>query len=173
MVSNLGIVDWLALIVASVLLAAAVAAVVIGTTAVRHRRRTARLQAAAVVRRPVGGSVARSSPPKSAAPRVPLLDLPKIERLSKSDDPNTARANRAHQIRNRPEPEIRPSVLSAPGSPRIPAMAIPQGGQSAGFAMRGPGFFDDPIGRHDSRYWDGARWTEHVKEGGDRFIDPL
>ncbi len=42
-----------------------------------------------------------------------------------------------------------------------------------GFSPRNPGFFDDPIGRHELRYWDGRKWTEYVKEGEDRFIDPL
>jgi len=24
------------------------------------------------------------------------------------------------------------------------------------------GWYPDPAGRHEHRYWDGARWTEHV-----------
>lgn len=42
-----------------------------------------------------------------------------------------------------------------------------------GFATRDPGFFEDPLGRHELRYWDGASWTEYVKESGERFTDPL
>lgn len=42
-----------------------------------------------------------------------------------------------------------------------------------GFEKRSPGFFSDPIGRHELRYWNGSSWTEYVKEGADRFIDPL
>jgi len=42
-----------------------------------------------------------------------------------------------------------------------------------GFKARTPGFFDDPMGRHELRYWDGHTWTEYVKEHGERFIDPL
>lgn len=30
----------------------------------------------------------------------------------------------------------------------------------------------DPAGRHDQRYWDGARWTEHVRDGVTPGIDP-
>ena len=29
-----------------------------------------------------------------------------------------------------------------------------------------PGWFDDPTGAHEMRYWDGDEWTEHVSDGG-------
>lgn len=32
------------------------------------------------------------------------------------------------------------------------------------------GWYPDPIGRHEQRYWDGARWTDH---GADLGIDRL
>lgn len=31
----------------------------------------------------------------------------------------------------------------------------------------------DPLGRHELRYWDGAKWTEHVSNAGATSIDPL
>ena len=31
----------------------------------------------------------------------------------------------------------------------------------------------DPLGRHEHRYWDGTRWTEHVANGGQSGTDPL
>jgi uncharacterized protein YxjI len=30
----------------------------------------------------------------------------------------------------------------------------------------------DPYGRHELRYWDGARWTEHVSSHGKQAVDP-
>jgi hypothetical protein len=30
----------------------------------------------------------------------------------------------------------------------------------------GPGWFDDPTGRFELRYWDGEAWTDHVSSGG-------
>jgi hypothetical protein len=30
----------------------------------------------------------------------------------------------------------------------------------------------DPYGRHEQRWWDGARWTEKVREGNMSRIDP-
>jgi hypothetical protein len=36
-----------------------------------------------------------------------------------------------------------------------------------------PGWFPDPSGRHERRYWDGARWTEHVADGQTTATDPV
>lgn len=35
-----------------------------------------------------------------------------------------------------------------------------------------PQWYPDPFGRHEVRYWDGARWTEHVASHGKSAIDP-
>ncbi len=34
-------------------------------------------------------------------------------------------------------------------------------------------WYQDPLGRHEMRYWDGARWTEHVADQGNAATDPL
>jgi len=34
------------------------------------------------------------------------------------------------------------------------------------------GWLPDPTGRHDHRYWDGSRWTEHVADAGVAATDP-
>ena len=36
-----------------------------------------------------------------------------------------------------------------------------------------PGWFPDPAGRFDHRWWDGARWTETVSRNGSTTTDPL
>lgn len=36
-----------------------------------------------------------------------------------------------------------------------------------------PDWYPDPLGRHDHRYWDGTRWTEHVADQGIQAVDPL
>jgi Protein of unknown function (DUF2510) len=36
-----------------------------------------------------------------------------------------------------------------------------------------PGWFPDPLGRFDYRYWDGAQWSEHVSRDGQTYVDPL
>jgi hypothetical protein len=34
------------------------------------------------------------------------------------------------------------------------------------------GWFADPSGRNEWRYWDGQRWTDHVGNGGVTTLDP-
>lgn len=36
-----------------------------------------------------------------------------------------------------------------------------------------PGWYPDPTTRHESRYWDGLLWTEHVASAGSQRTDPL
>jgi hypothetical protein len=36
-----------------------------------------------------------------------------------------------------------------------------------------PGWFPDPTGRHDHRWWDGAAWTGHVADAGVASLDAL
>lgn len=33
------------------------------------------------------------------------------------------------------------------------------------------GWFPDPLGRYEHRYWNGSQWTEHVGSGGQQSID--
>ncbi len=35
------------------------------------------------------------------------------------------------------------------------------------------GWYPDPLGRHEHRYWDGREWTHHVGSGGHQSIDPV
>ena len=37
--------------------------------------------------------------------------------------------------------------------------------------MHGAGWYRDPTGRFEQRYWDGVRWTEHVSKDGAPLID--
>ncbi|HUY29844.1 MAG TPA: DUF2510 domain-containing protein [Acidimicrobiales bacterium] len=35
------------------------------------------------------------------------------------------------------------------------------------------GWYADATGRHEQRYWDGRRWSEHVLDDGARGVDPV
>lgn len=35
------------------------------------------------------------------------------------------------------------------------------------------GWYADPAGGHQYRYWDGVAWTEHVADNGQQGIEPL
>jgi uncharacterized protein YxjI len=39
-------------------------------------------------------------------------------------------------------------------------------------AQHPAGWYPDPFGRHESRYWDGRQWTEHVASHGRQAVDP-
>jgi hypothetical protein len=43
----------------------------------------------------------------------------------------------------------------APAAPAVPA-----------------GWYADPAGRFELRYWDGSTWTEHVSRAGQQYTDP-
>jgi hypothetical protein len=49
----------------------------------------------------------------------------------------------------------------------------PPGGQAIPPANVPAGWYADPTHRHQSRYWDGSRWTEHVADSGVSATDPL
>jgi Protein of unknown function (DUF2510) len=39
-------------------------------------------------------------------------------------------------------------------------------------AVAPAGWYADPSGRYELRYWDGTQWTEHVSRAGQQFTDP-
>ena len=69
-------------------------------------------------------------------------------------------ADLAAQV-SEPEPVAEPAVAE-PVTEQAPAAesAVPAG------------WYADPSGRFELRYWDGAAWTEHVSRAGQQFTDP-
>ena len=113
--------------------------------------------------------MARSTPPAHLEIPEPLdltdsvtgdTETDKIVDLT--DDSHTEKlAERAARLRGRP--------VSEPESKRQPLGYATQ----TEYKRREPGFFADPIGRHELRYWNGTSWTEYAKEGSERVIDPI
>jgi Protein of unknown function (DUF2510) len=58
--------------------------------------------------------------------------------------------------------------LDLAGPPSDPAVAVPVAPPEPGVPAAGPeiGWYPDPTGRHEVRYWDGGRWTERVADDG-------
>jgi hypothetical protein len=56
----------------------------------------------------------------------------------------------------------------APTSRPAPRYAV-----AAGTTVDGPGWYSDPGGHFDHRYWDGASWTEHVSTAGRPSTAPV
>ncbi len=64
------------------------------------------------------------------------------------------------------EPEPEPAVAE-------PAVAEPAVAEAPAADSAVPaGWYADPSGRFELRYWDGAAWTEHVSRAGQQFTDP-
>jgi hypothetical protein len=57
-----------------------------------------------------------------------------------------------------PAPVAAPAPAAAPEP--APAPSVPAG------------WYADPAGRFELRYWDGNTWTEHVSRAGQQFTDP-
>jgi hypothetical protein len=54
----------------------------------------------------------------------------------------------------------------------LPAAAAQPAG-SWGQGSVAAGWFADPGGRHELRYWDGQRWTGHVSDHGTQGVDAM
>lgn len=168
MFAELAFVDWVALVVAAVLLAGAAAALVIVLVAASQKRRTTSSEFSSPRELRAGP---QPQVKRSSAPNAQVIDLRSPRRSS-----GVTRAARADRLRRvRPIPDTPPPVPRSTDA-SVLTLSVPQQAQrrgEPGFSPRQPGFFVDPIGRHELRYWDGERWTEHVKEQGHRFVDPL
>jgi hypothetical protein len=53
-----------------------------------------------------------------------------------------------------------PAPAPAPQPAYTPTPAVPAG------------WYADPAGRYELRYWDGSQWTEHVSRAGQQYTDP-
>jgi uncharacterized protein YxjI len=47
--------------------------------------------------------------------------------------------------------------------------SYPAGAGATG--QHAPGWYPDPFGRHETRWWDGQRWTEHAASHGRQVVD--
>ena len=70
------------------------------------------------------------------------------------------------------QPSVMPSYVPTPAA--TPAAATPAAVAPAAAAAPAvpAGWYADPAGRFELRYWDGSTWTEHVSRAGQQFTDP-
>lgn len=233
MLSELALIDWVALLIAIVLLGVAAVATylshasagpsmfsspgdsygissgIASPTDLRNSREPAHAMSS-TLDQPLSGGEGRSGPPPVPAharhaqpahvdaesvvdtdqdagevvlpdaPPPPILvrSTPDAEVIDLRDDRSETVAERAERLRKRPVSELEARQEAKAGVPQLlfanATNKLSAGTETVeGFKQREPGFFDDPMGRHELRYWNGHAWTEYVKEDGDRFIDPL
>jgi hypothetical protein len=79
------------------------------------------------------------------------------------------------------EPAAEPAATEPAAAEPVaaePAAAEPAAAEPAATAAAAPestvpaGWYADPSGRYELRYWDGNAWTEHVSRAGQQFTDP-
>jgi hypothetical protein len=73
-----------------------------------------------------------------------------------------------------PDPApVAPIVEPAPATSYTPAPATAYTPAPAAATPAVPaGWYADPAGRFELRYWDGGTWTEHVSRAGQQYTDP-
>jgi hypothetical protein len=67
-----------------------------------------------------------------------------------------------------------PIIEPTPAAPTAQYQAVaPSAAAPVAAAPAVPsGWYADPAGRFELRYWDGTTWTEHVSRAGQQFTDP-
>ncbi|MCU1390342.1 MAG: hypothetical protein JWL72_3680 [Ilumatobacteraceae bacterium] len=75
-------------------------------------------------------------------------------------------------VSSAPATVIQTSATTDYGQTAQPAAQAPAYQPAAAAAPAVPaGWYADPAGRYDLRYWDGGTWTEHVSRAGQQFTD--
>jgi hypothetical protein len=65
-----------------------------------------------------------------------------------------------------------PVAEPAPVAEPTPEPATEPAAQAAAASAAPAGWYADPSGRYELRYWDGGTWTEHVSRAGQQYTDP-
>jgi Protein of unknown function (DUF2510) len=69
------------------------------------------------------------------------------------------------------EPAAAATAAAAQPAAAQPAAAQPAAAQAATTPSVPAGWYADPAGRFELRYWDGSTWTEHVSRAGQQYTD--
>jgi hypothetical protein len=71
---------------------------------------------------------------------------------------------------------VQPAAAAQPAAAQPaaaqPAATVPTRPEPAPSPTVPAGWYADPAGRFELRYWDGGTWTEHVSRAGQQFTDP-
>lgn len=74
-----------------------------------------------------------------------------------------------------PEPAAEPApepASSEPASTDVATETTTSDDTAAAAGAAPAGWYADPAGRFELRYWDGGQWTEHVSRAGQQYTDP-
>ena len=129
--------------------------------------------------------------PATSEPATDTTPEPTSEAVSEpsgwaiAPEPATPSAPNPEPASSQPAVTVQPGASYQPGAtpsyePAMPASSAPSPASAtpsvASAAPAAPavpaGWYADPAGRFELRYWDGATWTEHVSRSGQQFTDP-
>ncbi|MBN2848718.1 MAG: DUF2510 domain-containing protein [Coriobacteriia bacterium] len=66
------------------------------------------------------------------------------------------------------------AAIKAALKPRVLELERRLGGAAAAAPQTvAAGWYADPTGRHEQRYWDGSTWSDSVADGGTSAVDPF
>jgi hypothetical protein len=122
-----------------------------------------------------------------AAPTLPATPEPEAKQAAVSEPsgwaiapepvstaPDTTGSQPAIVIDPTPSYQPTSSYQPAAATPTAvtPAAAAPAAAPEPAAPAVPAGWYADPAGRFELRYWDGSTWTEHVSRAGQQFTDP-
>jgi hypothetical protein len=104
----------------------------------------------------------------AAVEETPAVDEPAGWATAPEETAEASIADLAAQVSEpEPEPAAAEPAAAAEPEPAAAAEAAP-----AAESTVPAGWYADPSGRFELRYWDGTAWTEHVSRAGQQFTDP-
>ncbi len=113
---------------------------------------------------PVEEPAAEEPVEEAPAAEEPVAEAPVEEPAVEPVDEPAGWGTAPEATETEPEPASRSS---------LPVAEEPAAAETAPAESTVPaGWYADPSGRYELRYWDGNAWTEHVSRAGQQFTDP-
>lgn len=121
------------------------------------------------------GQVLRAVPGWTPGPTAPMAFVARhvVEQVTEAAEAGRITLS-GDERRNLEEMARQIAAQDAAPSPTAPTAAPPAAPPPTPVAPAvAASWQPDPRGRHEYRYWDGTRWTEHVSDAGAQGTDPL
>lgn len=125
----------------------------------------------AFLSRPATGDTAVTPEAVAAPAEAPAAPAPAVEPAGWAVAPEPA-APMAPIAESTPAYQPAPTYTPAPAPAYTPAPAPAYNPAAPTTPAVAAGWYADPAGRFELRYWDGSTWTEHVSRAGQQFTDP-
>jgi hypothetical protein len=105
--------------------------------------------------------------PESPSADEPVKTSPVVEPSGWAVAPESSSSTSSSSTSSSSQPTVASTPISSTTSAYSPSPAA-----SVATPAVPAGWYADPAGRFELRYWDGGTWTEHVSRSGQQFTDP-